>query len=411
MSLIINNSIIVIKIKIILLYLFVIFASCNNPKETMGKVCFWDDCNVVASTVIENGDTVIVCDLNKVSQHKIVLSSIILYTLDYITLKEDSVEALISKRLSNIYTTENYMGFAAGSYFPFKLFKKDGTFVGNIGAIGQGRGEYVAVDAVYMDEVNDKIYLLPYSSDRILVYNFEAEYLSDIKLVERTMYGSSIRIDAKNKEVLITNSIVGNPAYFVWIQDFDGNFKQGVKPVDYFKNIAESFDESTLTRFRTNHIELFRLGYKNSTECLYHYDIKSNRLVPKFKLVNVNDNLSIMIHELPLHYIVEDVCFVGPDQDELETRKVLIDKKTLKGCIVDGFQILDNLTYNDYCLFTQMHGREFAILDMSSVVEERVNKMQKKTANILSLEKNISEKKKDKNDECSIVFLGKFKQK
>lgn len=395
---------------VLLLYLLLFLVSCNHLPNRVEESSFWDDCDLVASTIVENGDTIIVCDLNKVFVHKVVPSSIFLDTVEYVVLEENSIDAIVGKRLSNVYVTENYMGFWAGSYYPFKLFRKNGEFVGSIGSIGHGRGEYVAIDAVCMDEENDRIYILPYSSSKIFVYNFNGEYLSDIKLFERTMYGSSICIDARNNKVLVTNSIVGNPNYFVWTQDCEGNLNKGIRAADFFENITESFDESTLTRFRTNHVELFRLGYKNSREYLYHYEMESNRLIPQFKVINADENISIMIHELPLHYIIEEVCSVGPNQDELKTRKFLVDKKSLRGCIVDGFQILDELVYNDYCLFTQMHGSEFAILEMSSVLEERINKIQKKTSNLLLLQKNVSEFRGNKDDECGLVFVGKFKQ-
>lgn len=399
----------IIRTNIFLLYLFLfVFASCNKGAVT-GKTSFGDDWDAVASVTIENNDTIIVCDLSKVTKHKILPISLFVDSISYIIL-ENGDDALISKRLSNVYTTSNYIGVTAGGYFPFKLFRKNGAFICNIGTIGQGVGEYVAIDAAYMDEENDRIYILPYSSDKILVYNFNAKYLFDIKLIERTMYGSSIRIDTKKESVLVTNSIVGTPNYFVWIQDFNGNLKQGAKSADYFKNLSESYDESTLTRFRTDNVELFRFGYKNTNEYLYHYDIVSNRLIPQFKVINADENLSIMIHELPFYYVIEEACSVAPDQDELETRKIIVDKKTLKGCIVDGFQLLDDLVYNDYCLFTQMHGAEFAILDMSSIIERRIKKIDKKTTNILFLEKEISYQKKDQEDECSVVFIGKFKR-
>lgn len=393
-----------------LFFLLSLMVSCSKSSKVIEQENFWDDCNVVASKKVVNGDTVIVCDVKKITQHKVVPASVFLDTVSYILLKNDNPEALISKRMAAVYQTDNYMGFSGASYFPFKLFKKDGSFVTNIGAIGQGPGEYPNIDNAFMDEENNRIYVLPYATEKIFVYNFQGEYLLDIKLIKRTMYGSAISVDTKKEQVLVTNSIVANPIYFVWIQDFQGNFKQGIKVSDYFDNLSESFDESTLTNMRTNHIELFRAGYKNTHEYLYHYDIENNRLIPQFRLTNADENISVLIHELPLHYLIERTTSTNPVQDEYVTPKILVDKKTLKGCFVDGYEILDGLVYNDFCIFSMMRGKDFGIFDLSGVVESRLARSKQETDYISTFKKQMAALKESPEDECSVVFVGKFKQ-
>jgi hypothetical protein len=128
-------------------------------------------------------------------------------SIEVIKMDNKNEEALISKRFVHTYFTENYIGVTAYSYFPMKLFRKDGTFLRHIGAIGQGPGEYTVIDAIDMDEKNDRIYILPFSADYILVYDFKGNIYPRIKLAESLLYGSTIKVYGDKKQVLVTKPI------------------------------------------------------------------------------------------------------------------------------------------------------------------------------------------------------------
>ena len=301
LSILKNN--IVLAMKKLLFFLSCISALFSCGETTKQEVkSFWDQCDVIAKREVINGDTVIVCDSKLIKQKKNIPLDLLVDSFEIIKMDNKREEALISKRFPNLYFTENYIGVTAYSYFPMKLFRKDGTFVRHIGARGQGPGEYAVIDAVYMDEKNDRIYILPFSADYVLVYDFKGNIYPRIKLAENLLYGSTIKVYGDKKQVLVTKPISPETNYCVWIQDFEGNLIQGAKMSDYYKDVT-SFSESTITHFRTDAIELFRFGVLNGNEFLYHYDIENNKLIPQFRIDG--DEQYIFIHELPNHFVVE----------------------------------------------------------------------------------------------------------
>jgi len=394
------------------------FLSCISALFSCGETTkqevksFWDQCDVIAKREVINGDTVIVCDSKLVKQKKNIPLDLLVDSIEVIKMDNKNEEALISKRFVHTYFTENYIGVTAYSYFPMKLFRKDGTFVRHIGAIGQGPGEYTVIDAIDMDEKNDRIYILPFNADYILVYDFKGNIYPRIKLAEILLYGSTIKVYGDKKQVLVTKPIIPDTNYYVWIQDFEGNLIQGAKMSDYYKDVT-SFSESTITRLRTDAVELFRLGFPNGNEFLYHYDIPKNRLEPKF-MVNGDDFDWNIIHELPHQYIVQKCQRIGADDDELFTQKIIVDKKTLRGCYFDGFETSFGLIYGQYSILYAMNGPYFSIIDFSSKVSEYIQKI--KEESLTSKQKQELQKLKsiiaenDANDECSILFRGKFKK-
>lgn len=409
LSILKNN--IVLAMKKLLFFLSCISALFSCGETTKQEVkSFWDQCDVIAKREVINGDTVIVCDSKLVKQKKNIPLDLLVDSFEIIKMDNKREEALISKRFPNLYFTENYIGVTAYSYFPMKLFSKDGTFVRHIGARGQGPGEYAVIDAVYMDEKNDRIYILPFSADYVLVYDFKGNIYPRIKLAESLLYGSTIKVYGEKKQVLVTKPISPDTNYYVWIQDFEGNLIQGAKTSDYYKDVT-SFSESTITHFRTDAIELFRFGVLNGNEFLYHYDIENNKLIPQFRIDG--DEQYIFIHELPNHFVVEKAQSTGTSDNDLFTEKLIVDKKTLRGCYFDGFETASGLILGNYCILNQMYGANFAVLDFSSKVSEYIQKI--KEESLTSKQKQELQKLKsiiaenDANDECSILFRGKFK--
>ncbi len=410
LSILKNN--IVLAMKKLLFFLSCISALFSCGETTKQEVkSFWDQCDVIAKREVVNGDTVIVCDSKLVKQKKNIPLDLLVDSFEIIKMDNKREEALISKRFPNLYFTENYIGVTAYSYFPMKLFRKDGTFVRHIGARGQGPGEYTVIDAIDMDEKNDRIYILPFSADYILVYDFKGNIYPRIKLAESLLYGSTIKVYGDKKQVLVTKPISPDTNYCVWIQDFEGNLIQGAKTSDYYKDVT-SFSESTITHFRTDAIELFRFGVLNGNEFLYHYDIENNRLIPQFRIDG--DDQYIFIHELPNHFVVEKAQSTGTSDNDLFTEKLIVDKKTLRGCYFDGFETASGLILGNYCILNQVYGPNFAVLDFSSKVSEYIQKI--KEESLTSTQKQELQKLKsiiaenDANDECSILFRGKFKK-
>ena len=96
-------------------------ASCGSASEqaiedTWTPIAYWE---------VIKGDSVIVCDIDKVEPTTTIPLELI--AEDYQIVKLDK-EAEDFSVLSDTYVTENYIGLSSYSSAPFKLFGKDGTF-------------------------------------------------------------------------------------------------------------------------------------------------------------------------------------------------------------------------------------------------------------------------------------------
>jgi hypothetical protein len=90
---------------------------------------------------------------------------------------DDSDEALVKE--TSVEISDNYLLVKGSQQIPFKLFdRKTGKFITNIGAFGQGPNEYQNVYDQQLDEKNNRIYLLPWQTKKILVYAFSGNYFA-----------------------------------------------------------------------------------------------------------------------------------------------------------------------------------------------------------------------------------------
>ena len=106
-----------------------------------------------------------------------------------------------------------------GSYLmPCKLFDKNGTFLRQIGGLGQGPGEYTNIYDAQIDEVNNRIYMLPWTSNQLLVFDLDGNILPPIPLPARVPKGVFL-VDTKKN--LLTMGILP-------FQDLENNL-QGIK--------------------------------------------------------------------------------------------------------------------------------------------------------------------------------------
>ena len=401
--------------KILLFFsILLLLVNCNQTKDNSSSSSFWDDCNVIAELSISDNDTIIICDFDKIIKNKNVPLDLLVDSLVTIPIHNFNDEGLIGYRLLPIHFSDNYFCISAYSHFPLKLYDKNGFFVRNIGNIGQGPGEYAVVDNIYMDEKHDRIYILPFSVDYILEYDFMGNFYGNIPLYETNMYGSSFRVDIDEKQILFIKPVSKVTKYCVWIQNFSGEIIQGILASDYYSN-NDYIGESTLTRFHTNEIEIYQLRFKNSFDYFYHYDIYNNRLKPKFKLLNADEYTPYFVYESPSFFVVE-AGQSSPKDEDVFTRKIIIDKKTLKGCYFDGFvtncgMLLGN---GQYDLMNTMYDGYFSLIDFGSEIERYLSKVNEDKLTLdqkekMKIMKELIISSKENDDDCSIVFKGRLK--
>ena len=82
----------------------------------------------------------------------------------------------------NIVITDHYIGVRQ-SGAPFKLFDRSGKYLCDVGAVGNGPGEYaISIYDEIIDEKGGRIFLMPFAGSSILVYDLNGKYVKDIPL-------------------------------------------------------------------------------------------------------------------------------------------------------------------------------------------------------------------------------------
>ena len=386
--------------------------SCSTKSPDNSSASFLDDCEVVAAKEIVDGDTVIVCDYKKIKQRKNVPLDELLIDFNVLKMDNENEEGLIGRRLAGHIIGEKYIVVFSYGFMPLKLYNKQGKFIRNIGKIGQGPSEYSVINNVYMDERANRIYILSFDTDKLLVYDFDGNILKPIPLAERVQYGNSVIVDTEKQELIVTKSPRKGGINSVWMQDFEGNILQSARQSDYFSDDI-STSESSITRLQTSNIEFFSLNGYNNNQYLYHYNMKENRLVPKFRMKNM-DEYWIFVYELPHHFVVEIATSTSDGKDDYSTPKLIVDKHTLKGCFFDGFITPMGVVLDQYdILFNARYGY-FGLVDFGSYIDEKIQKVDKESLSVRSkkelekLQQLIDET--DLDDDCNLLFYGKFKQ-
>lgn len=96
---------------------------------------------------------------------------------DYRIVKFENSDSAIFRAWKTALS-KNYVAIIQGGSQPVVLFDKTGKFLGNIGQIGQGPGEYIMAYDALIDEKRNKIYIVELNSNHILGYDLEGNYLS-----------------------------------------------------------------------------------------------------------------------------------------------------------------------------------------------------------------------------------------
>ena len=140
-------------------------------------------------------------------------------------------EALVG--MSTVYLSENYMLVDKSDHIPCKLFRKDGTYVGDVGSIEQGPGAYKHVSDVQIDESGGYIYLMSWEARSIWVYDLQGMYIKSIPLNKKydNLYVPEgiFKVDATKNRVSVIMIPFKSLPVVAWVQDLEGNFDSRVR--------------------------------------------------------------------------------------------------------------------------------------------------------------------------------------
>ena len=392
-------------------------ASCSITSEQAIE----DTWTPVAEWKVVEGDSVMVADVSKAEVETTLPLEMIADDYQVIKLDKEAEEYSI---LSDAFITENYIGISCYSYSPFRLFKKDGTFLRQIGGLGEEiNGNYESVSNAQIDEANNRIYIMPANyqktpttkSPAILAYDLEGNFLHEIPLASRVGIGSSFKVDAQKGEIIVIGKEVKteHKEYRTWVQDMKGNLKFGIYDED--KRNDEGNGKMTISLYHTDAVETFavvtpsrKYSTRKGTEFLYHLNQEERRLVPKFQ-ARTKERTNF-IYELPSYYIIESTMSDGGA--DAKTPKCIVDKKTLKGASFNGFVTPEGLLLDQYSLLSKTRNGYFSLVEKESRILKRIQKTDKSKLTKeqqKKLEQLYEKLNSDKNDD-TILFMAKFKK-
>ena len=316
----------ILKTILAALVLAITASSCHKDGEQADATSPLKDSPVVAQQVITlNGDTIIVCDLSLLKDTIDLPLSTFVSDFELVDLGEDE-EALIKETSGggSIAVSPNYIGIYSGT--GYKLFDKTGKYITSLSAQGQGPNEYAfSIYDSYIDEKNDRAYLLPMNGNKILVYDLKGNAQPYIPLAHETTKGK-FYVDDQKKLLYVANMPFSDTASTFWIQDFEGKLIKEII-AGHLKIVPPDFSNDINVSMNTEEIDYSVFHWKNTVDTLYHYNEADNRLAPSFT-VNFKDNPILHDYiELPDYYLIRLI------EIESDYRSIygLIDKKTLKG--------------------------------------------------------------------------------
>lgn len=278
-----------------------------------------------------NGEDLYVCDYFKLKDDTLSLKlSDLIKSLEVIKLDTAS-HAMIGR--GSVLCSDNYLLLRPNARNVFKLFDRKGKFLCDVGGYGRGPGEYMRVYDAQLDEGNGRIYIMPFQTRQLLMYDLQGEYIKSIPLAGFLPMG---KFKAEGDKVsLLAMPFVKHARDSVTLiayqQDLEGNLLDSVSALPY----AVKTEYANWIDFNREALSFHIYQWDGVQDSLYHYVPGKNRLTPKFT-VNYNGVKSIPLHEY--HEFGDYFWFVtyklvqmenGQYTNKLEKR-ILVDKKKLE---------------------------------------------------------------------------------
>lgn len=197
-----------------------------------------------------------------------------------------------------ITVTDNYIGVRQ-SEAAYKLYDSRGKYLCDIGAVGNGPGEYnISIYDEIIDEKGKRIFFSPFTGDKIMIYGLDGKWIKDIKLPRKINKPKiSLNPDGTLSVVHMSFSEEEPLAFQV---DLDGNIQKQLLTGPNRK--VRNFDGEIFAYQNSGKLDFFH----TSIDTLYRYDAAENQLLPLFTMDFPNPSKKpIHIYtDLPGHTIV-----------------------------------------------------------------------------------------------------------
>lgn len=312
---------------LILLISCIGWASCQ---QTSNKTL--EACPVVAQTQEMNGHPLTVCSQSALSDTLQIPLSLLAEELEIIRF-DNREEALMGEQ--QVVVSEHYLAVwnVWNQNFPVRLFDRKGNFLCNIGAVGQGPGEYQAIYDICIDEAAGRIYLLPWTRSELLVYDLEGNVQPSVPLCLRVNKGK-LRFRTDSLLTVFCLPFPDTPAV-LWTQDLTGRRTSYIEsgPLTAYDYNSEVYSCGNLPGVFDC---MIRYSLPSRKDTLYHYDMEGNRLLPHFTMAFTTDD-PVPEHdyfELPHHFIgrTAETIWLSPNIASWgNVKNFIVDKRTGKG--------------------------------------------------------------------------------
>ena len=368
---------------------------------------------VVAHSVEVDGQKMTVCNLSLLKDTIDLPLSYWVEDLQAVKL-DGKDEALVG--LGPICVSDNYILVGRANNVPCKLFRRDGSYVGSVGSIGQGPGEYTMVYDMQIDEQVGHVYLLPWNAKSIFVYDMEGKYLKDIPLNKNyeklIVPKGKFKVDAAKNRVAMMLLPFDYLPVVAWIQDMEGNVLHEI-PMNHLKLKPDFSNEVVSTKASADALDVYLCTFwELRTDTLYHLNMGNGKLQPEFALDFGQRKISIHdYHELPGHYVgaLTNPVQVGDGLYETKGETLfMVDKVTKKGTF---FRVGNDYLDNEPIKYMPFHcSNGYFTLNMEpSVLMERLEKgltklETDKRKKMEALMQSIDE------DDNNYIFIGKLKK-
>ncbi len=340
-------------------------------------------CNSTTNNVVivnKENNRVTVCDGNNLGDKKdIPLSDLV---EDFQVIRFANNEDAYFK-LQWFAFSENYICINQPSQAPVKLFNKKGEFLGDIGTIGRGPGEYKSAYNILIDEKEGSIYVATMSENKILRFDLTGKFQNEIDLEERL-----------NKPKLFKQSNSDISLVQLCFKDRGDKFTAANIQSNNNDSINYAYFDALATNFRNQDgagvgFDAEIWSYRNTpdfafmmthSDTIYHYNSGANRIESKFT-ISFDDELKkdhfTIINELPNHYLV---FLVGKNG-----KKILVDKEKQEAFNVSIFNdfmgnMITSLQFQDGYYFANYAPDSFKdkiqdYLDSGDCQEEDITKL------------------------------------
>ena len=299
----------------------------------MGVSLFLYSCSssVQNVTTVELDDTqIVVLDEAMVTEKKTVKLSDLVEDFQIVRF-ENKDEAFF--KAYEMYFSKNHI-YIKQPEEAIKLFDKSGRYIGEVGNIGQGPGEYNAIYDILPDEKNQSIYVMPIVGNYILRYDLTGKYVDKLRFGEKINKGRMfLSPDASTLSLVHlcfrdagdkftgANVQLQNPdsVQYVYVEEIASNMKNQEGMRVGFNDEIWSYRNSADFPFMMTH-----------TDTLYHYNSQTNKIQAAFTMLmdpNKKGDSYFIFKEWPHHYFVTILGEGG--------RSILVDKEQPVGYEVE----------------------------------------------------------------------------